>query len=111
MPKPKIYEMFYNSAKSDPFYLQKVNQYYSGHRADMFSWDDKTPGSQVLLAQITGDGTYKDDAVTYFDWLKNSAQKTPKGLLWLSPEFYISRNQFGNKHTKVDKCFSVAPIC
>ena len=71
-------------ATKDPFYLQKANQYYSNHVAEMFSWDDKTPGSQVLLAQITGEGSYKDDAVKYYQWLQNTAQKTPKGLLWLS---------------------------
>ena len=71
----------------------------------MFSWDDKTAGAQVLLAQLTGDGGYtgkyytiytrvsleknyintsytilKADVKNYYNWLKNSAKRTPKGL-------------------------------
>ena len=36
------------------------------------------------MAQITEQAKYKDDAVKYFDYLVDRAQKTPKGLLWLS---------------------------
>ena len=49
----------------------------------MFSWDDKTSGTQVLMAQITEQGKYKDDAVKYFDYLMNRAQKTPKARVQL----------------------------
>ena len=63
--------------------MTKVDQYYSNHLAEMFSWDDKTSGTQVLMAQITEQGKYKDDAVKYFDYLMNRAQKTPKARVQL----------------------------
>ena len=47
----------------------------------MFSWDDKTAGAQVLLAQLTGSGEYTSDVKNYFNYLKNKAKRTPKGRL------------------------------
>ena len=50
----------------------------------MFSWDDKTAGYQVLLAQLTSNNDYVSAVTNYYSWLTNSAPRTPKGLLWLS---------------------------
>jgi len=32
--------------------LGEAQKYYSNHVGEMFSWDDKTAGNQVLLAQL-----------------------------------------------------------
>ena len=39
-------------ATSDMKYLTEAQKYYSNHVGEMFSWDDKTAGAQVLLAQL-----------------------------------------------------------
>ena len=39
-------------ATGDAYYLGEAQKYYSNHVGEMFSWDDKTAGNQVLLAQL-----------------------------------------------------------
>ena len=40
-------------ATGDAYYLGEAQKYYSNHVGEMFSWDDKTAGNQVLLAQLS----------------------------------------------------------
>jgi endoglucanase len=48
-----------------------------------FSWDDKSGGIQVLMAKITGEANYKADAEKFTDYLRSTAPKTPKGMVYL----------------------------
>ena len=78
-------------------YLEKALLYYS-HNQGGFGWDDKTAGYQVLMAQLTSDGTFTSDVRNYFNYLENHAPRTPKGkfvfpdVIWQispSPSFDI----------------------
>ena len=71
-------------ATEDASYLAKATDYYSNHVGEMFSWDDKTAGAQVLLAQLTMSAEYTSDVKNYYNHLKTKAKRTPKGLIWLS---------------------------
>jgi endoglucanase len=48
-----------------------------------FSWDDKTAGVQILLAEVTKEEQYKTMAKTFCDWIVHEAPKTPKGMVYL----------------------------
>nr|AGP76420.1 endo-beta-1,4-glucanase 1 [Odontotermes hainanensis] len=48
-----------------------------------FSWDAKVSGVQLLLAKLTIKQQYKDAIRGYVDYLINTQQKTPKGLLFI----------------------------
>nr|XP_026691225.1 uncharacterized protein LOC100175432 [Ciona intestinalis] len=61
---------------------RKYDQYGQGNTPIMFSWDDKRAGSQVLLANFTGEAKYKGHVANYQRFL-NGALKTPRGLVWL----------------------------
>ncbi|XP_078488276.1 uncharacterized protein LOC100175432 [Ciona intestinalis] len=61
---------------------RKYEQYGQGNTPIMFSWDDKRAGSQVLLANFTGEAKYKGHVANYQRFL-NGALKTPRGLVWL----------------------------
>ncbi|XP_077969953.1 uncharacterized protein LOC144424482 [Styela clava] len=62
--------------------VRKYNQYGGSHTPKMFSWDDKRAGSQVLIAQLTGDEKYREHIMSYQNFL-TSYKKTPKGMVWL----------------------------
>ncbi|XP_063240582.1 endoglucanase E-4-like isoform X2 [Bacillus rossius redtenbacheri] len=55
-------------------------QYYIG-----FSWDQKAGGADVLLAKLTGDRKYLTKMKNYCDQMITSQQRTPKGLIFISP--------------------------
>ncbi|CAK8692882.1 unnamed protein product [Clavelina lepadiformis] len=62
----------------------KYRQFGGGNIPYMFSWDDKRAGSQVLIANLTGESQYKDHVAAYQRFLNGGgARKTPKGLVWL----------------------------
>uniref|UniRef100_H2YUQ7 Endoglucanase n=1 Tax=Ciona savignyi TaxID=51511 RepID=H2YUQ7_CIOSA len=63
---------------------RKYQQYGQGNTPKLFSWDDKRAGSQVLLANFTGEAKYKGHVANYQQFLSGGgAVKTPKGLVWL----------------------------
>lgn len=66
---------------SGPLKPEKALLYYSHNRGG-FGWDDKTAGYQVLMAQLTADGTFTSDVRNYFNYLENQAPRTPKGILF-----------------------------
>jgi len=84
-------------ATNDASYLTKAQNYYAKLSTDQsgvksykwtHSWDDKSYGSYVLLAQITGNSTYADDANRWLDWWTsgyngNKIPYTPAGLAYL----------------------------
>lgn len=90
-------------ATKNPKYLKKAEAYYAkfgmNDKPWAFSWDEKTAGVQVLLAEITGKTTYKKDVQTYLDsWLPgNDVKYTPKGLAWRAkwgPNRYAANTAF-----------------
>ncbi|CAF3760770.1 unnamed protein product [Rotaria sordida] len=53
-------------------------------RSNEFSWDDKTAGVQVLMAKITQQAKYRQQAESFCNYIVRQAPKTPKGLVFLS---------------------------
>merc|ERR1712025_76693 len=53
-------------ATGDNAYLEKAKNYYDQFglqgRTSVMSWDEKTAGAQILLAQLTGEDKYLNDA-------------------------------------------------
>jgi len=70
-------------ATNDPKYKSDVQKHWSefklGTRGQQFSWDDKKPGLQVLMAKLTKEEQYKKAAEDYVDWVVKVAPKSPKG--------------------------------
>ena len=50
-----------------------------------FSWDEKTAGAQILLAQLSGMEKYIRKAKLFCDGMADLQTKTPKGLVWIQP--------------------------
>ncbi|CAK8681039.1 unnamed protein product [Clavelina lepadiformis] len=69
-------------------YLDAVESRYSSYGgsnlAPEFSWDNKYPGVQVLMAQITDKQSYKDDVYRFLNRAINDVHTTPNGLTWQS---------------------------
>ncbi|CAF4634798.1 unnamed protein product [Rotaria sp. Silwood2] len=53
-------------------------------RSNEFAWDDKTAGVQVLMAKITQQANYRQQAELFCNYIVRQAPKTPKGLVFLS---------------------------
>jgi endoglucanase len=48
-----------------------------------FGWDDKNVGANVLLAQLTGTARYKTVVENYATYVRTTAPKSPKGMVYL----------------------------
>jgi endoglucanase len=78
-------------ATGDPAYLAKAESYYVNLSKDYRwtqSWDDKSYGSRVLLAKLTGKAQYQQDAERWLDYWTTGydgqrISYTPGGLAWL----------------------------
>nr|AXQ39836.1 beta-1,4-endoglucanase [Loboptera decipiens] len=74
-------------ATGDQSYLTKAEQYYDQFELvewdGKFDWDSKISGVEVLLGKITKNSKYTDKVKGYCDWMINSQQKTPKGLIYI----------------------------
>ena len=64
-------------ATGEARYLQMARDNYANGVSKLFSWDDKWPGAQVLMAQLTSDAGYVNDVRNYFNMLKYET-RTPK---------------------------------
>jgi hypothetical protein len=82
------------SAGSGASYLTKATTYYANLGTEPQStthkykwthnWDDKTFGSYVLLAKLTGQQVYKDDAERWLDyWSSGAGPHTAGGLIYV----------------------------
>ncbi len=86
-------------ATGDSSYLAKAESYYDNLAKESQSdtpayrwthdWDDKTYGSYVLLAMLTGEQRYIDDANRWLDWWTvgvngDRVSYSPGGQAWLS---------------------------
>nr|AXQ39838.1 beta-1,4-endoglucanase [Loboptera decipiens] len=65
--------------KAEQLYTEFGLQYWNGN----FGWDQKISGAEVLLSQITKNSKYTNKVKGYCDWMMNSQQKTPKGLVFI----------------------------
>lgn len=77
-----------NIATGDSSYLSKAKQYEAqcgGNIKWTLCWDDKYIGAVCLLAEITGEQTYKTKIEQNLDWLCGTsgekAQRSPKGMV------------------------------
>ena len=78
-------------ATGDAAYLTKAQSYYPNMSQDFKwtqNWDDKSYGSRVLLAMLTGNATYRQGVEQWLDYwtIGTSGQRvryTPGGLAWL----------------------------
>jgi len=70
-------------ATGDDFYLNELKSRYQRRQALEFSWDDKTAGVQVILAELTGLEEHKQDVEAFMEHAMNTVKKTPDGLTWL----------------------------
>lgn len=78
-------------ATGEQSYLSKAQSLYGGLAKDFkwtHNWDDKSYGSYVLLAELTGDPNYRADVEKWLDYwsVGTNGQKvryTPGGLAWL----------------------------
>ncbi|EGG23967.1 putative glycoside hydrolase [Cavenderia fasciculata] len=78
-------------ATGDESYLTKAKEWYTTNgiatmgAGTTMSWDNKAPGTMVLMSKITNDTSYAKDAATFLDgWMPGgSVPYTPGGLAWL----------------------------
>ncbi|NJL22284.1 MAG: hypothetical protein HC895_18025 [Leptolyngbyaceae cyanobacterium SM1_3_5] len=73
---------------TDTFYLNKAESYYQGVYAGWTqSWDEKSHGAAVLLAQETGNSRYRTDVENWLNYWSDKSgagiRYTPGGFAWL----------------------------
>ena len=73
-------------ATGDEAYLNKAKQYYQnfnlGGQTGVFSWDDKNVGVHVLMAELTGEATYKNPLKSFCDNAVSGQTRSPQGMLF-----------------------------
>ena len=70
-------------ATGDTAYLNKAKQLYVNKDVSEFSWDEKTLGGNILLAQLTGEEPYVNKAAYFCNKMAERQPKTPKGMVWI----------------------------
>jgi endoglucanase len=83
--------LWLHRATGEASYLAKAESAYAGLSKDYkwtHAWDDKSYGSYVLLAKLTGKAQYRQDAERWLDYwtVGTNGQRvtyTPGGLAWL----------------------------
>eukprot|EP00088_Acartia_fossae_P055120 TRINITY_DN64002_c0_g1_i1.p1 TRINITY_DN64002_c0_g1~~TRINITY_DN64002_c0_g1_i1.p1 ORF type:complete len:349 (-),score=72.83 TRINITY_DN64002_c0_g1_i1:55-999(-) len=70
-------------ATGEATYLSKAKQLTVNKDVGELSWDDKTIGAHILMAQLTQESQYVNKAKTFCDRMADSQQKTPQGLVWI----------------------------
>ncbi|CAF1081762.1 unnamed protein product [Rotaria sp. Silwood1] len=53
-------------------------------RPNEFGWDDKIAGVQVLMAKITQQANYRQQAESFCNYIVRQVPKTPKGLVFIA---------------------------
>ncbi len=76
------------TGKTDTTYLNKAESYYQGLNKNWTqSWDDKSYGAAILLAQETGNSKYRNDVEGWLNYWSDKSgagvKYTPGGLAWL----------------------------
>ncbi|MEM8611646.1 MAG: glycoside hydrolase family 9 protein, partial [Cyanobacteria bacterium P01_H01_bin.105] len=76
----------YQATRERP-YLTQARQHYSSLNLDpdwTQSWDEKSYGTSILLAQSTGSQRYRRDVERWLDnWVAGEIQTTDGGLAWI----------------------------
>ncbi len=76
------------AGRTDTSYLNKAESYFQGISVNngwTQSWDDKSYGAAILLAQETNKTQYKSAVEGWLNnWTNGSITKTPGGLAWIS---------------------------
>ena len=80
-----IHEALEAKGSNDSSYLDKAQQNYNGlSNGWTQSWDNKSYGAAVLLAQETGDSRYQQDVEGWLNnWTDGGVNTTNGGLAWL----------------------------
>lgn len=83
-----LHEAIEAKGGTDTTYLNKAESYYQGVNSRWTqSWDDKSQGAAVLLAQETGKARYKTDVETWLNYWSDKSgagiKYTNGGLAWL----------------------------
>ena len=72
-------------ATGDVAYFNKAKKYYNDFslegKTGVFSWDDKTVGVHVLMAEFTGDKKYTDSLKKFCDNAVSGQTRSPGGML------------------------------
>ena len=72
-------------ATGDVKYFNKAKKYYDDFslagKKGVYSWDDKTAGVHVLMAEFTGDKKYVDSLKGYCDYRVSGDPRSPGGML------------------------------
>jgi len=73
-------------ATNDSMYKRDAEKHLEEFHLDRqplsMSWDGKSAYFNTLMAKVTGEKKYLDAIEVYSDWLRNVAEKTPKGLVF-----------------------------
>jgi hypothetical protein len=67
-------------------YLTDATNFYNQYglsSGTALSWDAKHVGVQLLLAELTGNTKYGTDLKNWADYMVNSQQRTPEGMLFI----------------------------
>ena len=70
-------------ATGDNAYLSKARSLTVNKDVSEFSWDEKTIGAHILMAQLTQEQPYVNKAVSFCNKMADTQTKTPKGLVWI----------------------------
>uniref|UniRef100_H2YYI6 Endoglucanase n=1 Tax=Ciona savignyi TaxID=51511 RepID=H2YYI6_CIOSA len=75
-----------HKATRESDYLDRAQTFHgdiTNHR-NIFFWDDKTKGVEILLAKATNSRRYKTPVLAFANWLQTSTYKIPGGMVWLN---------------------------
>jgi hypothetical protein len=110
-------------ATGEPSYLDLAEQFHDefglNYRMDGgMSWDNKVPGMQILLWELTQDEKYQTEVDAFFDYMLNEATYTPMGLLYLTDWGSVSAGvgqahlalQVSSKTLNINLIFTIFPI-
>ena len=88
-------------------YLDKAKEQYKEfgleNNTGVFSWDDKSVGVHALMAELTGDRTYKNALMAYCDNAVDGQKKSPDGML-----FYL---EWGSLRYAANTAFVCLQVC
>jgi endoglucanase len=74
-------------ATNESHYKADVEKHYKEFdltKNSAFGWGEKSAGTHVLMAQMTGEAIYKSALESFCHWVTVDAKKTPKGLSFIS---------------------------
>ena len=70
-------------ATGESDYLVKARQLTVNKDVSEFSWDEKTIGAYIIMAQLTKEQQFVDKVVSFCNKMVDTQAKTPKGLVWI----------------------------